>query len=57
MDVDAYISHARAVMRERGFFIQGVGPAGPADPRYCYTVGLQRLRVPRPEVIVFGLHG
>lgn len=57
MDGDRYVDHARAVMREHGFFIQGVAPADPADSLYCYTVGLQRLPVPRPEVIVFGLDG
>lgn len=55
MDVDAHVSQARTIMREHGYFIQGVAPGGLADPVYCYTVGLQRLPVPRPEVIIFGL--
>lgn len=57
MDANAYVNHARAVMREHGYYVQAVAPAAPGDARYCYTVGLQRLRVPRPEVIVFGFHG
>jgi hypothetical protein len=51
----AYIRKVRGVIREQGFFIQGVFPSHPTDPTYHYTVGLQRLPAPRPEVIVFGL--
>lgn len=55
MDANAYIHRARDVIRTHGVYLQAVAAAEPADPPYCYTVGLQRLRVPRPEVIVFGL--
>jgi hypothetical protein len=51
----SYIRHARALIGEHGFFIQGVGRSHPTQPTYHYTVGLQRLAAPRPEVIVFGL--
>lgn len=53
MDLTAYIRDARARMRRHGVFLQAVTASAPFDRPYIYTVGLQRLPDPHPEVIVF----